>query len=44
MRLFKSFSEREVKKLGVVSDCVLKLDPDMAKLSDADLRAKTVVM
>ena len=42
MKLFKTFSEREVKKLGVVSDCILKLDPDMAELSDTDLRAKTV--
>lgn len=41
MKLFKTFSEREVKKIGSVCDLVLKLDPDMAKLTDADLRAKT---
>ena len=40
--LFKSYTEREVSRLEPIADKVQALDPEMQKLSDEELRAKTV--
>ncbi|WP_071705029.1 preprotein translocase subunit SecA [Murdochiella vaginalis] len=39
--LTKSFSEKEIDKIRPQVDAVLALEPEMAKLSDSELRAKT---
>ena len=41
MKLFKTFSEREVKKIRPICDQILDLDPVMTNLSDVQLKAKT---
>ena len=41
MGLFKSFSEKEVLKAKPLCDKVLKLEDDMAALTDAELIGKT---
>ncbi len=40
--LFKSYTEREVSRLEPIADKVQALEPEMQKLSDEELRAKTV--
>ena len=40
--LFKSYTEREVSRLEPIADKVEALDSEMQKLSDEELRAKTV--
>ena len=40
--LFKSYSEREVKRIQPIAEKVLALDETMSKLSDDELKAKTV--
>ena len=40
--LFKSYTEREVSRLEPIADKVQALDSEMQKLSDEELRAKTV--
>jgi preprotein translocase subunit SecA len=41
-KIFGSHSERELKKIMPVVDKIEALEPDYQKLSDAELRAKTV--
>ena len=41
MGLFKSYSEKEVKRLQPIVDKINSLEPKMKKLSDSELRAKT---
>jgi len=41
MGLFKSYSEKEVKRLMPIVKKINELEPDMEKLSDAELRGKT---
>ena len=41
MGLFKSYSEKEVKRVRPLVKKINELEPDMQKLSDKDLRAKT---
>ena len=40
-KIFGTYSERELKRVRPIADKVLALDPDMQKLSDAELKAKT---
>ena len=40
-KLFKSYSEKEINKIRHYVDDINKLEPEMEKLSDAELRAKT---
>ena len=40
--IFKSYSEREVKRIQPIADKILALDEEMGKLSDEELKAKTV--
>ncbi|MGN0149577.1 MAG: preprotein translocase subunit SecA [Clostridia bacterium] len=40
-KLFGTYSEREFKKVRPIADKVMALEEDMAKLSDAELKAKT---
>lgn len=40
-KLFGSYSERELKRITPIANAVEALSADMAKLSDAELRAKT---
>ncbi len=40
-KIFGSYSEREVKRLEPIADKVLSYEDQMAKLTDAELRAKT---
>ena len=40
-KLFGNHSEKEIKRISSLADAVLKLEDDMAKLSDEELRAKT---
>ena len=40
-KLFKSYSEKEINKIKHYVDDINKLEPEMEKLSDAELRAKT---
>ena len=40
-KLFGTYSEREVKRLGSVVDKIQSLDESMQKLSDDELRNKT---
>ena len=41
MGLFKSYSEKEVKRVQPIVNKINSLEPEMEKLSDAELRAKT---
>ena len=41
MGLFKSYSEKEVKRVGPLVKKINELEPDMEKLSDRELRGKT---
>ena len=41
MGLFKSYSEKEVKRVQPIVDKINSLEPEMEKLTDAELRAKT---
>lgn len=40
-KLFGTYSDRELKKVRPIADKVMALEEDMAKLSDAELKAKT---
>ena len=40
-KIFGTYSERELKRVRPIADKVLALDPEMQKLSDAELKAKT---
>lgn len=40
-KIFGSYSEREVKRLEPIADKVLSYEDQMARLTDAELRAKT---
>ena len=40
-KLFGTYSERELKRITPIANAVEALSEDMAKLSDAELRAKT---
>ena len=40
-KLFKSYSEKEINKIRHYVDDINKLEPEMEKLSDTELRAKT---
>ena len=40
MGLFKSYSEREVKRVKPIVDKINALEPEMQKLTDSELRAK----
>ena len=40
-KLFGSFSDKELKRINPLKDKVLALEPEMAKLTDDELRAKT---
>ena len=42
MKLFKSYSEKQVKKIRPIVDQINNLEPEMEKLSDSELRNKTV--
>ena len=41
MGLFKSYSEKEVKRIRPLVEKINGLEPDMQKLSDKELRGKT---
>ncbi len=41
-KIFKSYSEREVKRTRPIVEKINKLEPDMEKLTDKELTAKTV--
>ena len=41
MKLFKSYSEKEVKRLMPIVNKINALEPDMEKLTDDELKAKT---
>ena len=40
-KIFGSYSDRELKKVKPIADKVMALEDDMAKLTDAELKAKT---
>ena len=40
-KLFGSFSDKELKRINPLQDKVLALEPEMAKLTDEELQAKT---
>ena len=40
-KLFGSFSDKELKRINPIKDKVLALEPEMAKLTDEQLQAKT---
>ena len=40
-KLFGTYSERELKKVHPIAEKVVALEPEMEKLSDAELKAKT---
>ena len=40
-KLFGSFSDKELKRINPIKDKVLALEPEMAKLTDEELQAKT---
>lgn len=40
-KLFGSFSDKELKRINPLKDKVLALEPEMAKLTDEELKAKT---
>ena len=39
-KLFGSFSDKELKRINPLKDKVLALEPEMAKLTDDELKAK----
>ena len=41
MKLFKSYSEKQIKKIMPIVEKVNSLEPEMEKLTDKELRAKT---
>ena len=41
-KLFGTYSEREVKKLQIIADKIEALDESMQKLTDEELKAKTI--
>ena len=41
MGLFKSYSEKEVKRIQPIVNKINSLEPEMEKLTDSELRAKT---
>ena len=41
MGLFKTYSEKEVKRVRPLVDKINNLEPEMQKLSDQELREKT---
>ena len=41
MGLFKSYSEKEVKRLKPIVEKINKLEPEIEKLTDNELREKT---
>ena len=41
MKLFKSYSEKEVKRVRLIVNKINSLEPEMEKLSDHELRGKT---
>ena len=41
MKLFKSYSEKEVKRIMPIVEKINSLEPEMEKLNDHELRAKT---
>ena len=41
MGLFKSYSEKEVKRVMPIVKKINELEPEMEKLSDKELQAKT---
>ena len=41
MKLFKSYSEKEVKRIMPIVKKINELEPEMEKLSDEELKAKT---
>ena len=40
-KIFGTYSDRELKRIRPIADKVMALEDDMAKLSDAELKAKT---
>ena len=40
-KIFKSYSEKEVKRVMPIVEKINSLEPEMEKLSDEELRAKT---
>ena len=40
-KLFGTFSDKELKRIRPIADKVLALEPQMQKLTDAELQAKT---
>jgi len=44
MKLFKSYSEKEVKRLMPIIKQINELEPDIEKLSDIELREKTNIL
>ena len=40
-KLFGTFSDKELKRIAPLKDKVLALEPEMQKLSDDELKAKT---
>ena len=40
-KLFGTFSDKELKRIKPLADKVLALEPEMQKLTDAELQAKT---
>ena len=40
-KLFGTYSDRELKKIYPIADAIEKLEPQVEKLSDGELRAKT---
>ena len=41
-KIFKSYSEREVKRIMPIVDKINRLEAEMSKLSDEELKAKTI--
>ena len=40
-KIFGTYSDRELKRVRPIADKVMALEPDMQKLTDAELKAKT---
>lgn len=40
-KIFGSYSDRELKRIAPIAQKVMELEPDMEKLTDSELRAKT---
>ena len=41
MKLFKSYSEKEVKRVRPIVEKINSLEPEIEKLTDEELKAKT---